>query len=135
MALVTPYTGKGWFSFPLVGQVAHGNDVAGSIGAVLNPEGAAIIITRCVVYHITSSTGAANLTMSNAATVAAGHDATALFAAHAIDGSVGSANNGYNCGDASDPLVVVGATEYISAFASGDSTGYTGTAYFEYVHV
>jgi hypothetical protein len=135
MALVTPKMGKGWCSFALTGQTSHAATEAGSVGVILNPEDAAVIVTRCVVYHATSSTAGANLIVHNAATVALAHDGSALFPAHAIDGAIGTANNGYACGDADDALVVVGATEYIGAFASADSTGYTGTCYLEYVHV
>lgn len=133
MGLATPVCGKGSFCFPLVGQADHA--AGASVGHVVNPEGAAIIITRCVVYGITNSTGACNLTIGPGATVVAAHDVATIFAAAAQAASAGTAVVGNANGDPADALVVLGATEYIVACTSATSVGYTGLCYIEYLHV
>lgn len=126
---------RGWCSFPLTGQVAHSADAAGSLGYIQNPEDVPIIVTRCVVYGITNSDGAANLTIGHATTVAGAHDRTDEFAAAAQAASAGTAVEGLAHGDPADALPVVAADSYIAAFASASTAGYTGVAYLEYLLV
>lgn len=135
MALVTHTTEKGWCSFLLTGQAAHSADAAGSLGYIVNPEGCPIIITRCVAYAITNSTGAANLTIGSATTIAGAHDVANIFAAAAQAASIGTAVQGLANGDPADALPVVAAGSVIAAFASASTVGYTGIAYIEYVRV
>jgi hypothetical protein len=135
MALATAVHGKGWLSFPVTGQAAHDATAAGSLGYVVNPEGAAVIITRCVLYGITNSTGAANITVGTAATAVAAHDVANIFAAAAQAASAGTAVQGLACGDPADALVVLAADGVIAAFGSATTVGYTGRCYVEYVHV
>ncbi len=132
MATVTPTVGKGWCSFELTGQADH---AAGqSIGDIINPEGEAIIITRCVVYGITNSTDACNLTIGSGATVLAAHDAHDIFDAAAQAASAGTAVVGHAIGDPADTLAVVPAGSYIVACTSASSVGYTGRCHLEYIH-
>jgi hypothetical protein len=135
MALVTHTTKRGALSFELTGQTSHAATAAGTVGYIQNPEGVPIIITDCVVYGKTNSTGACNLTIGHATTVVGGHDTTQLFAAAAQAASAGTAVTGFANGDAADALPVVPADSYICAWCSADSSGYTGTAYIEYVKV
>jgi hypothetical protein len=135
MALATLLHGKGSLAFALTGQAAHSADAAGTVGYIQNPEDCAIIVTNCVCYGITNSTGAANLTVGNAATVAGAHDRTDLFAAAAQAASAGTAVTGFANGDAADALPVVPADDYICAFGSASTAGYTGVCYIEYVRV
>jgi hypothetical protein len=135
MPLVAPTTQHGWCSFALTGLVGHDAGADGTVGHIINPEGAAIAITRCVVYAITNSTGAANLTVGIGATVAAAHDATELAAAHALAAAVGTAWEGMQHGDVDDAPVILAADSYIAAYASADSSGFTGRCYIEYVRV
>ena len=135
MALATPVTGKGAFSFPVTGQAAHSADAAGTLGYVVNPEGAPIIITSCVLYGITNSTGVADITIGSATTVANAHAASNLFTAAAQAASAGTAVQGLANGDAADALPVVPATSVIAAFGSATTVGYTGQCYIEYVLV
>jgi len=135
MALVSPSTGKGALTFALTGQAAHSADAAGTLGYIQNPEDAAIIVTQCIVYGITNSTGAANLTIGDATTVAGAHDTTTLFAAAAQAASAGTAVVGHAVGNAADTCPVVLADNYICAFASATTVGYTGVCYIEYVRV
>lgn len=135
MALVAHTTEKGRCSFPLTGQVAHTADAAGSVGYIVNPEGVPIAITSSIVYGITNSTGAANLTIGSATTIAGAHDVANIFAAAAQAASIGTAIQGLANGDPADALPVVAAGSVIAAFCSADSAGYTGRAYIEYVRV
>lgn len=135
MALAKVTTGKGALTFALTGQLAHTADAAGTVGYIQNPEDAAIIITSCVVYGITNSAGAANLTVGHATTVVGAHDTTHLFAAAAQGASAGTAVTGLANGDAADALPVVPADSYICAFGSASTVGYTGVCYIEYLRV
>lgn len=128
-------TKRGTLSFPITGQVAHSADEAGCLGYIQNPEGVPIIIKSCFVYGITNSTGAANLTIGNASTIAGAHDRTDQFAAAAQAASAGTAVTGFANGDAADALPVVPADDYICAFGSASTAGYTGVAYIDYVRV
>ncbi len=135
MAQVEPVHEKGWMSFPIAGHAAHGADAAGSVGVVKNPEGAPIIITKCIAYIKTGSTGVANLTVGKAATIAGAHDAHELFDALAVQaaGVNGHAYSGHATGDAGDDNIVVAADEYIGAWCSADSSGLVGRIFVEYV--
>ena len=135
MALVAHTHEHGWCSFPLAGHAAHSADAAGSVGYIVNPESCSIIVTRCVVYGVTNSTGAANLTIGSATTIVGAHDVANIFAAAAQAASAGTAVQGLANGDPADSLPVVAADSVIAAFCSADSAGYTGRAYVEYVRV
>lgn len=133
MALVKPTTTRGGCSFAITGQAAHTADAAGTLGYFQNPEDVAIIIKSCFVHVLTNSTGAANLTIGHATTVAGAHDATELFAAAAMAAAEGTAVTGFANGDAADALPIVPADSYIAAFGSADTSGLTAIAYIEYV--
>lgn len=135
MALVDSTIKRGDCSFELTGHAAHTADAAGTVGYIQNPEDVPIIVKACYVYGKTNSTGACNLTIGHATTVAGAHDTTQLFAAAAQAASAGTAVTGFANGDPADTLIVVPADSYICAFCSADSSGYTGTAYIEYVKV
>jgi len=125
----------GFASFPVTGQAAHTADAAGCLGYIKNPEDCDIIVTRAFLYGLANSTGAANITVGNAATVAAAHDTTTLFAAAAQADSHGTAVTGFANGDAADSLPKVPDGDYIVAFGSADTSGYKGVFFFEYVRV
>ena len=135
MALVQPTTERGGCSWALTGQAGHGATAAGSVGCIVNPEGVAIAITKCVVHGITNSTAACNLTIGYAATAILAHDTHEIFDAAAQAASAGTAVIGHACGTAADALAVVPAGYTIAAFCSDSSAGYTGRAYIEYVRV
>jgi hypothetical protein len=132
MALVSHTTKRGGLSFELTGQAAHSADAAGTLGYIQNPEDVPIIVKSCYVYAKTNSTGAANLTIGHATTVAGAHDTTQLLAATALAAAAGKAITGFANGDAADELIVVPADSYICAFASATTVGFTGTAYLDY---
>ena len=135
MGLVTPTHERGWCSFDLTGQTSHAAGADGTVGHIINPEGVAILITRCIVYADENSIGAANLTIGIATTVAGAHDRTDLAAAHALAAAEGTAWQGMAHGDADDAPVLLAAGSYIAAYASADSSGFSGKAYVEYVRV
>lgn len=125
----------GWCSFPVTGQASHAASEAGCLGWIVNPEDCDIIVTRSFLYGLTNSTGAANITVGYGSTVAGAHDAAELFAAAAQADSHGTAVTGLAVGDAADALPKVPEDYYICAFGSADTSGYTGTFFFEYVRV
>lgn len=133
MALVSPTIKRGGCSFAITGQAAHSADAAGTLGYFQNPEDCAIIIKSCVVHVLTNSTGAANLTIGHATTVAGTHDTTQLFAAAAMAAAEGTALTGFANGDAADSLPIVPADSYIAAFGSATTVGLTAIAYIDYV--
>lgn len=126
---------RGLCSFEVTGQAAHTADAAGCLGYVQNPEACDIIVTRAFLYGLKNSTGAANITVGNASTVAGAHDRTDLFAAAAQADSHGTAVTGFANGDAADSLPRVPEGDYIAAFGSADTSGYEGIFFFEYVRV
>jgi hypothetical protein len=130
---LVPTHQHGWMSFPITGQTAHSADAAGCIGYIKNPEDCDIIVTQCIVYTLVNSTGAANLTISHATTVAGAHDATALFAAASVADSHGTATTGIATGDVADSFPVVLEGSYIAAFASADTSGLVARAYIHYL--
>jgi hypothetical protein len=133
MSLVTHTTERGLLSFEVTGQVAHSADEAGCLAWIKNPEDCPIIITNCFVYGKVNSTGAANLTIGDATTVAGAHDTTTLFAAAAQADSHGTAVVGHAVGNAADHLPVVAEGNYICVFGSADTTGLSAIVYIEYV--
>lgn len=136
MGSLVSHTATGGFcSFEVTGQVSHAATVAGCLGYIENPEDCDIIVTRSFLYGLVNSTGVANITVGNAATVVAAHDTTTLFAAAAQADSHGTAVTGFANGDAADSLPKVPAGDVIAAFGSADTSGYEGIFFFEYVRV
>jgi len=125
----------GYVSFEVTGQAAHSADADGCLGYIVNPEACDIIVTNAFLYGLVNSTGAANITVGNASTIAGAHDTTTLFAAAAQADSHGTAVTGFANGDAADSLPKVPEGDYIVAFGSGDTSGYEGIFFFEYVRV
>jgi hypothetical protein len=122
-------------SFAIAGQLAHSADAAGCLGYIQNPEDCDIIVTQCFVYTLVKSTGAANLTIGNAATVVAAHDRTDLFAAAAQGAANGNAVVGHAVGNAADTLPKVPKGDYIVAFGSADTAGLDARCFIHYVRV
>jgi hypothetical protein len=133
MAEVTPTISRGGLSFEITGQVSHAATAAGSLAYFQNPEDCPIVIKSCMVYGVTNSTSACNLTIGHATTVIGGHDTAQLFAAAAQADSHGTAVTGFANGDAADSLPVVPTDSYICAWASADSSGLEAIAYIDYV--
>jgi len=135
MALVSHTSTRGGLSFAITGQTSHAATAAGSVGYVVNPEDCAIIVTNCIAYISASSTGACNLTVGTATTIAGAHDTHTLFDAAAMAAAAGTAIVGEDYGDPADSLPVIAADSVIAAFCSADSSGLAGIVYVEYVRV
>ena len=132
-SMVTPFVGKGYLVMPITGQAAHSADLAGCLGAMINPAGATILIDTCAVYVTANSTGAANLTIGVATTIAGAHDRTDLCAATAMAAAAGTAVQGMASGDPADSLIVLAAGSYIVAFGSADTSGLVANAYIHFL--
>ena len=109
---------------------------AGGIGAVLNPEGVDLLITRTYLYFATGSTGAANLTWGIGATATtASDDICDAFAV--ITGTVGA--NAYYMQTASaeqiEELIIWEAGEYLVVSGSATTVGLAGKFFVEYVRL
>ena len=101
---------------------------------LLNPEGAALIITRFIINVTTAATGAA--------TIDAGVAATGTSNDELLDGvDVGSAAilddniNGVVAGEVASAVVEWGADEYLTVTPSATLAGLVGTYYVEYIHI
>lgn len=116
----------GAFTLDLAGQATPTN---GGLGEAANPEGQDLIVTRCILYRITASTGAANI---NVGIGTAGADNSDQISAVAINGAVaGTAVNALT--PAAEAAVTIwGANQVLNATSSADSTGFTGRVYVEY---
>jgi hypothetical protein len=122
-------TNKAWMSFALAGSTGTSG---GEIGAVLNPEGHALIIARVILYVVTASTGAANINVGVAAD--ANTSDSSLISALAINGSIaGYAYNGPAPAAKAQMTVLTGA-QYITCTGSADSTGFVGNLFVQYIH-
>jgi hypothetical protein len=128
----TAITGKGSLCIDLVGSATHAAGEA--IGSILNPCGHAIIITDAVVYSTANSTGAANITVGQGASVTAGHDSATIVAAAALAAAKDTAIQGFDHADAADSMVVLGTSEYIVACGSASTVGYAGRLHIKYIH-
>lgn len=122
---------SGYYEIPLTGALLF---AGGEIAAAANPEGVPLIIQDVKLYVDTPSTGAANILVGVAADAVTSD--TDLINALAINGAItGLAYHGMTALAAKGAAVVWGATEYITATGSADSTGFAGRLYVKYVRV
>ena len=120
---------SGYLEVPLVGAALF---AGGEIAAVANPEGAPLIITDVKIYVDTPSTGGANINVGIAANATTSD--TDMINALAINGAItGKAYHGMTALAAKGEAQVWGATEYVTATASADSSGFTGRLFIKYV--
>lgn len=117
---------NGWFKIDL-------SATAGAAGcvAVLNPEGAALVIDRAVLNVTTASTGACTLDVGVAA--------TAISNDTLLDGmsvaTAGIFDNIENQGTNGDSAVIWAADGYVTATeASGAIAGLVGELWLKYSH-
>ena len=110
---------------------------AGGIGALLNPEGVAIGITRAFVYFRTGSTGATTFDVGVGATATTAN-ASVMDFADAIEATVGGK---FIYGPTAQvaitevPTAVWGATEYLVFTGSATTVGLDADVYVEYVRL
>ena len=125
------YAGTGYLEITLTGALLF---AGGEIAAVKNPEGVPLIITDVKLYVDTPSTGGCNLSAGVAANATTSD--TDLINALAVNGAItGLAYHGMTALAAKDAAKVWGATEYITATGSADSSGFTGRLYVKYIRV
>lgn len=133
--VTTNTTGKGAFSVAFTGAASTSG---GGIGAIANPEGQTLIITRATFYFTTPSTGAANLSVGVAADATT--SATDILNALAVNGvAEGSAYNGFAMQNTAKTAISAPAlwtsTKYITFTGSATTAGLAGTLYIEYLRV
>ena len=120
---------SGCLEILLTGLVAT---TGGGIASVLNPEGVPLIIVDVKIYVDTPSTGGANINVGiNASAVTSDTD---MINGLAINGGItGYAYHGMTALAAKGAAQVWGATEYITATGSADSSGFTGRLFVQYI--
>jgi hypothetical protein len=129
--MTTRVQGKGACYIPVTAATLF---AGGEMGSMINPEGASVIITRCVLYTATpATTGGTNIAIGTAADAAT--EGTNLYNEGDADDSAGTAVNCLACRSAADALPVWTSTQYVTCTGSADSVGFTGGLYVEYVHV
>ena len=109
---------------------------AGGIGAVLNPEGVDLLVTRTYMYFATGSTGAANITWGIGATATTASD-DICDAFDCIEATVGA--NAYYVQTASaeqiEELIIWEAGEYLVVSGSATTVGLAAKLFVEYVRL
>ena len=123
----TTYT-SGYLAIPLTGALLF---AGGEVASVLNPEGVPLVITDVKILVTTPSTGAATLSVGIAA-AATTSDNDMIDALDINGAAAGSAYHGMTALAAKGAAQVWGATEYITATGSADTTGFVGTLYVQY---
>ena len=123
----TTYT-SGYLAIPLTGALLF---AGGEVASVLNPEGVPLVITDVKILVTTPSTGAATLSVGIAA-AATTSDNDMIDALDINGAAAGSAYHGMTALAAKGAAQVWGATEYITATGSADSSGFVGTLYVQY---
>jgi hypothetical protein len=134
MAASISSTGRGWMAIDITGVVATTD---GAIGAVLNPEGVDVLVTRSILHVKTQSSGAANLSCGVAATATT--STTDIINALAVGGATGKYYNGQAVQvtaktEVSAPAVW-SAGKYINFTGSASTAGLVGTLFVEYLRV
>lgn len=126
--------GKGFMSIAITGVVAATD---GAIGAVANPEGVSVLITRCFLYVSVNSIGAANLTCGIAAS--ANGASSDIISALAMGAAAGKYYNGQAVQvsaktEVTAPVVWT-PSKYLNFTGSASTAGLVGTLYVEYMRV
>ena len=132
-ASLSSNVGRGLMAIDITGVVGTGN---GGIGAVANPEGVDVMITRAFLYVKTASTGAATLTTGVAASATGA--ASDIISALAVNGAI--AGKYYN-GQAQQVTAKTEVTaptlwtaaKFINFTGSADTTGLVATLFVEYI--
>lgn len=132
MAASVSNTGRGMMAIDITGVVAATD---GAIGAILNPEGVDLYITRCFLAVAANSTGAANLSCGVAATPTTA--ASDIINALAMGAAAGKYYNGQAQQVSAKTEVtapaVWAAGKYINFTGSADTSGLVATLFVEYV--
>lgn len=103
----------------------------GAVAAIANPEGADVLITRCVIHTTTKSTSAATLNVGVAADATTSADT--LLDGVDVGTAVGVFDNIDDKGSNGQSCLKWGSGEYVTATASATVAGLVGYIYIEYL--
>jgi hypothetical protein len=135
MTIAVNSEGRGALTIDITGAASTAN---GGLGALLNPEGADLMLLRGTLYVITGSTGSANVAIGIGATASAkGTDVLNDLDCQNLAGKV------YNCfvrentakTEASDAPVIWQDDYYLTFTGSASTAGLVARLYLEYVRL
>jgi len=135
MTIAVNYEGRGTLTIDITGVASTDN---GGVGALLNPEGVALLITKSTFHFIAPSTGAANLSVGIGATAAtAGTDVLNALDVNGV--AAASWYNGHARQNTAKTAItapaVWGSTEYLTFTGSATTVGLSGRLYIEYIRL
>lgn len=134
MAISLNTEGKGWMSIAFTGATSTSD---GGLGALANPEGVTLIITRSLLYVSANSDGAANLEVGVGATSTT--NATDIIGTLAMGAAAGKIYNGSTIQTTAKTEITAPvlwtSSKYLTFTGSADTTGLAGTLYVEYLRV
>jgi hypothetical protein len=119
---------KGAFVVPLTATTAT---TGGAVAAAANPEGAELLVLRCILRTTAHSTGAANLDIGIAANATTTNDT--LIDGIAVGSAAKIADNIKEKGTNGLERQLWGATEFLTATGSASTAGLAGNIYVEYI--
>ena len=124
---------RGMLVIDITGAASAAN---GGLGAILNPEGVKLLISRAYAYFVTGSTGAANLDVGVAAAITTkATDILSTF--NVIEATVGG--KAWNAGlvpvDEAEQTVIWEDGEYITFTGSATTVGLVGKLFVEYIRL
>ena len=126
--------GKGALSIAITGVASA---TAGGIGAILNPEGRSLIITRATLYIATGSTGSAAVSIGVGATATT--SATDIVNALDLQSLDGKMYNGFVMQNSAKTEITAPilwtSTKYITFSGAASTVGLDATLYLEYLRV
>jgi hypothetical protein len=126
--MTTTTFASGYLEIPLTGALLF---AGGEIASVANPEGVPVVITDVKILVTTPSTGAATISVGIAA-AATTSDNDMIDALDINGAAAGSAYHGMTALAAKGAAQVWGATQYVTATGSADTTGFVGKLYVQY---
>lgn len=135
MTIARNYEGRGnSMAIDITGVTSTAN---GGVGALANPEGVALLITKSTLQVIAPSTGAANLGIGIGATAAT--KGTDILNDLDVNGpSAGDWFNGHarqNTAKTQVTAPIWTPTTYLTFTGSADTTGFSGRLYLEYIRL
>jgi hypothetical protein len=119
---------SGAFEIELAGVAAT---TGGAIAGVANPEGADLIITRCILRTTTHSTGAANLDIGIGASATTSNDT--LLDGIAVGSAGKIADNIDDQGTNGQSYQLWGASQFLTVTGSATTVGMVGKLFIQYV--
>lgn len=134
MTIAVNYEGRGTLTIDITGVASTAN---GGVGAILNPEGVSILITKSTLQVITPSDGAANLGIGVGATAAT--KGTDILNDLAMGGAItGKWYNGHarqNTAKTEITAPICTSTDYITFTGSASTVGLSARLYLEYIRL